>query len=157
MASEEREEPSRPFEISLPARSASLDLAHQEVCRLAVRDGFDLEAADEMALSVCEALANVVEHAYCGEAGHAVVLRFRTGPRRVRFEIEHHGTPPEALPAEPDLKQLAAERRRGGLGVQMMRRLMDLVTHEQTAGGVSRWVLERDRHRRSATPRGESG
>ncbi len=143
--------PSRPFEISLPAAGESLGLVHATVRKLAIRDGFEPKAAEEMALSVGEALANVLEHAYHGEPGHVVVLRFRPGPARVRFEIEHHGQAPDALPPEPDLKRLAAEGRRGGLGVHLMRRLMDLVTHERIPGGACQWVLERNRSRRTAT------
>ncbi len=143
--------PARPFEISLPAASESLGLVHATVRQLAIRDGFEPKAADEMAISVGEALANVVEHAYRGERGHDVVFRFRPGPARVRFEIEHRGRAPDAMPPEPDLQRLAAEGRRGGLGIHLMRRLMDLVAHERTPGGACQWVLERSRSRRTAT------
>lgn len=90
-------------------------------------------------------MANVVEHAYHGKPGHAVRLRFLPGPSALRIELEHRGAAPRSLPAGVDLGRLARERRRGGLGVHMMRRLMDHVFHEELGAGVGCWVLERNR------------
>ncbi len=146
-----QEVPPRPYEVSLPAAGASLRVAHDTARRLAIAAGFEPRAADEMALSVGEAFANVLEHAYRGKPGPAVVLRFVPSRARVRFEIEHHGQALAAMPPEPDLQRLAAEGRRGGLGVHLMRRLMDVVSHERLPRGACRWVLERARSRRPKT------
>jgi serine/threonine-protein kinase RsbW len=122
-----------------------LSLVHEATRRAAIAEGFDPSAAEEIAVAVGEAMANVVEHAYRGKPGHAVRLRFLPGPSTLRIELEHRGAAPKSLPAGVDLGRLARERRRGGLGVHMMRRLMDHVFHEEVGGGVGCWVLERNR------------
>ena len=134
-----------PFELDVPATCECLSLVHEATRRAAIAEGFDPAAADEIAVAVGEAMTNVVEHAYRGERGHAVRLRFLPGPEALRIELEHRGAAPTNLPAGVDLGRLARERRRGGLGVHLMRRLMDHVVHEESAAGVGCWVLERNR------------
>ena len=143
--------------MDVPATCECLSLVHEATRRAALAEDFDPAAADEIAVAVSEAMTNVVEHAYRGEPGHAVRLRFRPGPEALRIELEHRGAAPKSLPAGVDLGRLARERRRGGLGVHLMRRLMDHVVHEELAAGVCCWVLERNRPRsRPPSPGSES-
>ena len=134
-----------PLQIDVPATCECLSVVHEATRRTAIAEGFDPSAADEIAVAVGEAMTNVVEHAYHGRPGHAVRLRFLPGPDALRIELEHRGAAPKALPSGVDLGRLARERRRGGLGVHLMRRLMDSVVHEEPAAGVGCWVLERNR------------
>lgn len=131
--------------MDVPAALASLSLVHEASRRTALADGFDKAAAEDIAVAVGEAMTNVVKHAYRGEPGHEVRLRFLSGPAALRIELEHRGESPRDLPTGVDLDRLVRERRRGGLGVHLMRKLMDRVLHEEPAPGVGRWVLERKR------------
>lgn len=133
------------FEIRVPAVCESLALTREAARRVASAAGFDAVAAQEIAAAVDEAVTNVVQHAYRGEPGHEVLLRFRREERALTIEVEHRGEPPGDLPSGMDLDRLAAERRRGGLGVHLMRRLMDTVEHRQPAPGVGCWLLVRNR------------
>lgn len=134
-----------PLQIDVPATCECLSVVHEATRRTAIAEGFDPSAAEEIAVAVGEAMTNVVEHAYRGEPGHGVRLRFRPGPSSLRIEIEHRGEAPRSLPSGVDLAVLARQRRRGGLGVHLMRRLMDRVVHEQPEAGRGCWVLERHR------------
>ena len=134
-----------PLQIDVPATCECLSVVHEATRRMAIAEGFDPSAAEEIAVAVGEAMTNVVEHAYRGEPGHGVRLRFLPGPNSLRIEIEHRGEPPRSLPSGVDLGVLARQRRRGGLGVHLMRRLMDRVVHEQPEAGLGCWVLERRR------------
>ncbi len=134
-----------PIRIEAPATCESLTLVHEATLRTAVCAGFDELTAGEIAVAVNEAMTNVVEHAYRGEPGHQVTIRFLPDAGGLRIELEHRGEAPRKLPREADPRLLAAERRTGGLGVQLMRKLMDRVEHEEPAPGVGRWVLERRR------------
>ena len=146
-----------PLEIDVPATCECLSLVHEATRRAAIAEGFGPSAAEEIAVAVGEAMTNVVEHAYHGEPGHAVRLRFLPGPVALRIELEHRGAAPKSLPTGVDLGRLARERRRGGLGVHLMRGLMDHVVHEELAAGVCCWVLERNRpNPRSPAPGSES-
>lgn len=145
-----------PLQIDVPATCECLSVVHEATRRLALAEGFDPSAAEEIAVAVGEAMTNVVEHAYHGEPGHGVRLRFLPGPASLRIELEHRGEVPKSLPSGVDLEVLARQRRRGGLGVHLMRRLMDRVVHEQPEAGLGCWVLERRRCDARSLPRRQS-
>ena len=137
-------EPS-PIVLVLPASCEAPTLVHEAARRIAVSIGFDELGAGEIAVAVNEAMTNVVEHAYRGEPGHEVIVRFHPSRRGLRIDLDHRGESPKALPTEADPVQLAAERRGGGLGVVLMRRMMTRVEHVEPCPGVGRWSLERKR------------
>ena len=145
-----------PLQIDVPATCECLSLVHEATRRAAIAEGFDPSDAEEIAVAVGEAMTNVVEHAYRGKPGHAIRLRFLPGPDTLRIELEHRGAAPKSLPTGVDLGRLARERRRGGLGVHLMRRLMDRVVHEQPGEGRCCWVLERNRRDSRPAAGGES-
>lgn len=149
--------PAPSFEIRVPAACESLAITREAARRVAAASGFDAVAAQEIAAAVDEAVTNVVVHAYRGEPGHEVTLRFRRDEKRLRVEVEHRGDPPGELPTGVDLDRLAAERRRGGLGLHLMRRLMDTVEHRETAPGVGCWVLVRNRPQTLPAPGPSAG
>ncbi len=152
MARERADGGGAPIRIVVPAASESLTLVHEATRRTATAGGFDDDAAEEIAVAVGEAMTNVVEHAYRSEPGHEVRLCFLPGPGSLRIEIEHSGDAPDRLPTGVDVERLARQRRRGGLGVHLMRQLMDRVVHEQRGPGIGCWVLERKRRDSSAAP-----
>jgi len=98
--------------------------------------GCDPSVAAQVALAVDEAATNVIEHAYGGASGRSVELRFVLAPDELRVEIVDDGAPvdPRSLP-EVDLRRYASEKRRGGLGVHLMGRIMDTVTFRRTPRG----------------------
>lgn len=132
-----------PVLLQVPATCEALGLVHEATVRTSLVMGFDAGSAEEIAVAVGEAMTNVVEHAYRSESGHRILVRFLRQAAGLRIELEHSGQAPARLPAAVDLAELAAQRRRGGLGVHLMRRLMDRVAHEEPAPGIGCWVLER--------------
>ena len=90
----------------------------------------------QLQMAVDEACANVIEHAYGGEAGHEIDVAVIVEPARFVVRIRDEGAPFKAEAyAAPDVQQLVQRRRGGGLGVHLMHRLMDRVeyrTHGRT-------------------------
>jgi anti-sigma regulatory factor (Ser/Thr protein kinase) len=90
--------------------------------------GLDEERTFEVQMAVDEACTNSIQHAYRGHAsGELRVCCFREGDDFV-VEITDHGAPfdPQTIP-NPDVTGPLEERAIGGLGVYLMRRLMDSV------------------------------
>ncbi len=81
----------------------------------------------DLQLAVEEACCNVIEHAY-GGAGGALTIRFETRGEDVVITVQDRGQPfdPSTVP-EPDTAAPLAERPIGGLGLYLMRQLMDEV------------------------------
>ena len=87
--------------------------------------GVPLETVHDCTLVAEEALANIVEHAYAGQSGLAhVEIRLLAEEIRLRFE----DTGPPFNPLEqpvPDLDAPIAARGVGGLGILLIRHLVD--------------------------------
>ncbi|MDH7510619.1 MAG: ATP-binding protein [Methanolinea sp.] len=84
----------------------------------------------DLELAVEEAVVNIMAHAYPGGEGD-LVLGVLTGPDHVTIEIRDRGVPfnPLLVP-EPDTSAPLWEREIGGLGVHLIRSLMDEVSYE---------------------------
>lgn len=112
--------------ITCPARFEFLDEIREFVARIARTGGFNDKEVYSLQLAADEAASNIIEHAYenvsdakfdvtCDMNGDTLVITMRdTGkpfnPSNVRI---------------PNLKADLSERKIGGLGVYLMRKLMD--------------------------------
>jgi len=92
--------------------------------------GFSEDDVANIVLAVDEACTNVIKHAYQGSPdGEIRVLILRDGSSfQVLIQDKGRTFDPETL-RPPDLKQHLTHYRRGGLGVYLMRRLMDQVEY----------------------------
>ncbi|HSR29244.1 MAG TPA: ATP-binding protein [Anaerolineae bacterium] len=92
--------------------------------------GLEAEAIDALLLAVEEACSNVCRHAYGGECGQ-IELTIVSGDGAVEVVLRDWGAAfdPLAVPI-PDVTAPLEERSLGGLGVYLMRKLMDQVDFE---------------------------
>lgn len=97
--------------------------------------GFGDEEVANIVLAVDEACTNIIKHAYGGSATGEIHVTVVREDRSFEVQIHDTGQPfdPEAIHA-PNLKQHLSEYRRGGLGVYLMRRLMDRVEYSIRPG-----------------------
>jgi serine/threonine-protein kinase RsbW len=97
-------------------------------------------------VSVDEACTNVIEHAYKGIKGGDIECLCDAKSDYLTIVIRDHGKPfdPGDVP-DPDFHAELKDRRIGGLGVYLMRRLMDEVHYEtiESSGNVLTMVKHR--------------
>lgn len=109
------------------------------VRQMATQCGFEPEDTDGIALAVDEALANVIKHGYGGLPDgeievHLQVLAAAPG-RGLEIRIRDHGC--QVDPASIQSRDLS-EVRPGGLGVHIIRSIMDELVYECCPdGGMS--------------------
>jgi serine/threonine-protein kinase RsbW len=98
----------------------------------------------DLQLAVEEAIANTVVHGYRGTSGDVVIAIHATN-RTVEVRIEDHAPPfdPFSFP-EPDRGSDLTERRIGGLGIYLIRKMVDEVAY-QYAGGRNILMLVKRR------------
>ena len=91
--------------------------------------GFTEEDILDTQLAVEEAVTNIIMHGYQGTGGEIVVL-CRAGPGIIEIQLEDRAVPfnPLSIP-EPDLAGDIEERRIGGLGIFLVRQVMDEVEY----------------------------
>lgn len=96
----------------------------------------------EVQLAVDEAVTNVITHAYEGLDGELKV-RCRCQPGAFVIEVLDRGKPfdPTRLPS-PDLSRSLKHRQVGGLGVHLIRKVMDDVVYryDPSVGNILRMV-----------------
>jgi len=101
----------------------------------------ELERADcpmklmhQITLAVEELFVNIARHAYAPETGSAVIRAAAVGDE-VIIELEDNGTPCNLLEKpEPDITASAQERELGGLGIFMVKKIMDSVAYAYKDG-----------------------
>lgn len=88
-------------------------------------EGFTDDDILDTQLAVEEMVTNVIVHGY-GENGGEIGISWRTGPGEIAIRLEDHAPPfdPLSLP-EPDLASDIEDRKIGGLGIFLTRKIMD--------------------------------
>lgn len=120
--------------INFPARFEFLDEVRNHVAREARAAGFGEKAVYAIQLAADEAASNIIEHAYAGRADAQFELSCDFQKDRLIITFYDQGKPFDVSKVKkPDLKADLSERKIGGLGIFLMRKLMDEV-HYKTAG-----------------------
>lgn len=97
---------------------------------------FPPRAAREVLLAVEEVVTNVITHAYPEGGGEVrVAVKELSVPRGLRLIVADDGIAfdPLAIP-DPDVSAPLEERQVGGLGILLIRRMMDRVAYERRGG-----------------------
>ncbi len=116
------------------AKLQNLESMFAFIRQAAARQGFDGQATNKIQLACEEALVNVINYAYPGKGGE-LDIECVNRPDRLVITISDSGVPfdPLALP-EPDINAPFEERKIGGLGIFMMRKIMDDVSYRREGG-----------------------
>jgi serine/threonine-protein kinase RsbW len=121
--------------LHIESRTERLIAVRDFVSDAAREFGFADEDVNKIALAVDEACTNVIKHAYRFEPDKDITVTVR--PNNAAFEISimdsGTGFDPTRLHT-PDMQDYFSHFRKGGLGVYLMKRLMDKVEYEMDPG-----------------------
>ncbi|MCZ7647956.1 MAG: ATP-binding protein [Planctomycetota bacterium] len=125
-------------ELTVGNDTAYLSEVRNAVLELLGDGPFPPAEAQLVALAVDEAVANVMEHAYSGQQfGPDCRIRIRLAIAETQFEVRIHDTgkrfDPNSVP-DVDIQEHVRQGRRGGLGIFLIRRIMDVVDYRFEAG-----------------------
>ena len=82
-----------------------------------------------------EAVSNAINHGYAPGVRGEIAVRLRCATDRVAVEVEDDGRPFDPLQAPPPDLSLPLDRRPvGGLGIHLIRNLMDEVSYARVGG-----------------------
>jgi len=89
------------------------------------------EIAEDLALAVYEVVANVIEHACGGAEGKEIRLEINVEKEGIEVLILDSGSA-FAVKSEPlDIERLITEKSSGGLGLALIRSLVDELTYQR--------------------------
>ena len=125
--------------LSVPAHLPIVRAAAQKLCEMV---GFDEDAAGGIVLSVDEALANIIKHAYEGAQDKPIEVEMEpilNGQcQGVRITLRDYGKVVD--PSQIKSRDLS-DVRPGGLGVHIMTRCMDSVEYRHPRGGGTLLIM----------------
>lgn len=121
--------------MSIKSRTEKLALVREFVSDAARRFGFDDESINKIALAVDEACTNVIKHSYKFATDKDIVITIVPGNGVFEISIHDEGVSfdPETV-KQPNMKEYLSQYRRGGLGMYLMRSLMDKVEYHVYPG-----------------------
>jgi len=109
-----------------------------------VTSGFPTSYLNRLQIAVDEAVTNIIEHGYTDQPpGKATIeLNLDVSPTLFRMVIEDFGATfdPEDF-GEVDIRSHVEAGHSGGLGVFLMRKIMDLIEYHAEKGQKNRLVL----------------
>ncbi|MBI4891492.1 MAG: ATP-binding protein [Acidobacteria bacterium] len=123
------------FSLKVPSATGNLALIRDFVSGIGAQAGFDDKEAARLALAVDEACANVIEHAYQLEETHEVTVRVVVDQDEIRFEVIDTGRGFDPSQTQPlEVEELIRQRKSGGLGLRLIRTIMDDVQYRIVPG-----------------------
>jgi serine/threonine-protein kinase RsbW len=119
----------------IPSRTENLLEVREFVGSAARSFGFSDEDIANIVLAVDEACTNIIKHAYQYAGDKEIEVSILPSNRSFEIRIFDNGKSfdPSTL-RPPDLKEHIGHHRRGGLGVYLMKRLMDKVEYNFNPG-----------------------
>lgn len=123
------------FSLQVPSSTENLVLIREFVNRVGEQSGLDESELAKLELAVDEACANVIEHAYGHNQTEEVTIRATFDEDEIRIEVldTGRGFDPDSID-EAEVARLIEERKTGGLGLRLIRNLMDEVHYEIQPG-----------------------
>lgn len=123
-------------EIHLPSMTKHLHAIRTLCVTLAESMGFAKKDSETTALAVEEALTNVIEHAYHGQEGKKMQVIFEMEGDKFTIRILYGGDQigTDEFVLADNLSHFYRQKKRGGLGVLIMKKCMDEVTYKSGPG-----------------------
>ncbi|MBR0274360.1 MAG: SpoIIE family protein phosphatase [Bacteroidaceae bacterium] len=104
----------------------------EEACDAA---GFDMAATMQLNLALEEAVVNVIDYAYPAGTKGDIFIEAQANEQRLKFTITDSGIPFDPTAKEEVDTSLSAEERPiGGLGIHLVRQIMDSINYERLNG-----------------------
>lgn len=120
--------------VQFDAKFEFLDEIREFVGTIARANGFSEKDVYNIQLAADEAASNIIEHAYEGVSDGVLEISCNAKGDTLTITLVDHGESfdPSDVPA-PDLTADLSERKIGGLGIYLMRKLMDEVHYQPNA------------------------
>lgn len=125
----------RTFALHVPSSTENLAMIREFVSSIGQQAGMTPGEVAKLELAVDEACANVIEHAYGSDITKEVSVRALLDGEMVQIDVIDNGKAfdPNSI-QHPPLEKMVLDRRSGGLGMRLMKTLMDEVHYQMIPG-----------------------
>jgi serine/threonine-protein kinase RsbW len=131
--------------LKVKSRTDNLSEIRDFISSNAAKAGIDAESIDNIMLAVDEACTNIIKHAYDSYPDGEIIIKIKSDNKKFTIIIVDYGQTfdPTAVP-KPDLKKYYREHKVGGLGMYLMRTLMDDVEYTTVPGKYNQVLLTKN-------------
>ncbi len=129
-------------ELSVNSTTENLKDIRDFIKNEALNAGFATDAAEKIILAVDEACTNIIKHAYKYSINGLISISVNNENNKFVVSIIDDGGHfnPNDVP-EPDVREYHKQRKPGGLGMFLMRKLMDEVVYNNLSDNRNQVVL----------------
>lgn len=120
----------------LPSKTELLKMIVELTRHIATLNQFSANDAQKIALAVDEAITNVIKHSYRNIMDEDIKVEYFCQVQGLKITISFTGVPPILEESDVNLDRMIKEKKKGGLGVELMKRIMDSVEYK-TAGNIN--------------------
>ena len=129
-------QPAKNYHLKIPSQTGNLELIREFISGLAQKVGFDDQDINKIELAVDEACTNVIAHAYNNDESQEIELSVKIQKNKFIVVVADKGKGFDFNHLEePNMKNYMAELRVGGLGIYLIKSLMDEVDYQTKSGG----------------------
>ena len=133
---------SKQKELLVKSRTENLTAVREFISSTVEEVNIPPDIAGDIVLAVDEACTNIIKHAYKYSPEGNIKIKLTYSDKKIVVEITDHGASfhPDAVP-KPDLKKYFEEKRVGGLGMYLMKSLMDDIHYKSIPGKFNQVLL----------------
>jgi sigma-B regulation protein RsbU (phosphoserine phosphatase) len=123
---------SEELEIKLNNKVSEIGRFNQTLTEFARRHGLAPNVVHDLNLALEEIITNIISYGYTDDREHEIRVRLSVQPGEIKAEVEDDGQPFNPVEApEPDTTKSLEERKIGGLGIHLVRKLMDQIEYKR--------------------------
>ncbi len=129
--------------LRLENKISELDKIRDALEEMAATWGLPPQVSMSVNLALEEAFTNIVNYAYDDDERHEIILHFKLQDNELHIAIRDDGRPYDpTVQDEPDIALPATERPIGGLGIFLIKKIMDEVKYER-ADNMNQLILKK--------------
>ena len=123
------------YSLKIPGQKDNLEIIRNFVSAIARKVGFKDKDVNKIELALDEACTNVIRHAYEDDESQDIDIAIKIDYQKLSIVVTDRGKSFDVDEIElPDMDTYLAELRVGGLGIYLMRTLMDEVDYHSEPG-----------------------
>jgi len=132
-------------ELRIKSKTENLSVIRDFVSENALTAGIPVATVENIMLAVDEACTNIIKHAYKSSPEGEIIINIEYNKEKFTITIIDYGKSfePERVPL-PDLQKYYREHKVGGLGIYLMRSLMDDVKYTSVPGKYNQVLLSKN-------------
>ena len=129
--------------VQTPGDITYLHRIREFIAGIATEVGIDQQDIDNIELAVDEACTNVIEHGYApDDPNKEITVRMEIDTSKLVLTVIDHAKPFNIVQYIPrDINELQEEGQNGGLGIRLIKRIMDTIDYKTTSDGYNELVM----------------